>query len=110
MDSTARVILGVLVALIAGCGGGTLGGNGGTGVGGTAPTGVGGFAGGLAARGGSGGFGGNGFGGGPSCQPPSPPSCGALCGNGRIDSCVVPGTSGCPAQQATEACDGNDLG
>ena len=98
------------------CGGGTLGvggAAGSTGDGGSAPTGAAGFGGsggdGAPAGGsvGAGGFSGMG---GRYCPPPDPPVCGSLCGNGQIDSCVAPGTPGCPPAPATEECDGADFG
>ena len=44
------------------------------------------------------------------CPPPPPPVCGALCGNGRIDTCVGARSPECIPYALSEECDGNDLG
>jgi hypothetical protein len=53
-----------------------------------------------------GGTGTGGVGGTISCQDPSPPVCGARCGNGFIDVCTPTPAPGCPAVTVTEECDG----
>ena len=130
MNPIAKAIAAAaVVGWLGACGGGALGTMGAAGSGDTTgaagsggTTGVGGFAGDNAPRGGSGpgGFAGGGFAGigsggfsgmgGKFCPSPSTPVCGSLCGNGRIDSCVVSGETGCPPQPVAEACDGADLG
>jgi len=58
-----------------------------------------------------GGFGGGAGGrGGIFCPGPPPPVCGALCGNGRIDSCTVALSPECIPSVMSEECDGDDLG
>lgn len=44
------------------------------------------------------------------CPAPLPPVCGALCGNGRIDSCTVARSPECIPYNLSEECDGDDLG
>ena len=82
------------------------------GVGGSAGIGgVGGSAGTTGVAGITGASGTTGLGGSP-CQPSLPSDCGAaMCGNGKRDTCMLPGGTGsCPLVQVTEACDGNDFG
>jgi hypothetical protein len=56
---------------------------------------------------GRGGRGGTGF---VTCPPPLPPVCGALCGNGRIDTCQAAVAPECLLTSQAEECDGDNFG